>query len=191
MISARGSSQQTSMDYKQFRRHFQNKFGGEVGMKVSDWAGPLLQGLAKLLENRDLYPELVPKLLKYDTAPLVKKTFNLESQFTTVVHGDLWTNNFMMSRDGKRVKFIDFGNVFLAHPVNDIVYFLYMNTDREFRKKHEEEILRAYFATFSKYLDDGDAAENVGFDQFKREVDERREPFMLLGMMVRYTTDRL
>ena len=55
-----------------------------------------------------------------------------------------------------------------------------MNTDREFRKKYEEEILQKYFATFSKYLSD----ENAGYDQFKREVAEKREAIMLIGMIV-------
>ena len=170
------------MDYKQFKRHFQHKFCGELGMKTFDWFGSFLQGLAKLLENRNLHPELALKLSRYDTGPAIKKLFNIESPFTTVVHGDLWTNNFMMSQDGRQIKFIDFGNVFLSHPAYDIVYFLYMNTDREFRKKHEEEILKKYFATFSKYL----RGENGGFDQFRREVAEKREAIMLIGMAVRH-----
>ena len=179
-ISVDGNSKQTGMNYKQFKRHFQHKFGGEVGMKVGDWFGPFLHGLAKLLENRGLHPELAEKLSRYDTGPAIKKAFDIESPFTTVVHGDLWTNNFMMSEDGRQIMFIDFGNVFLSHPAYDIVYFLYMNTDREFRKKYEEEILQKYFATFSKYLSD----ENAGFDQFKREVAVKREAIMLIGMIV-------
>ena len=169
----------TTMNYEKFKTHFQHKWGPYSIMK--DFARTFVLGLARLLENRDLYPELGQKLLKYNTRPAMKKIYDKESPFTTIVHGDLWINNFMISEDGKQVKLIDFGNVFMSHPVYDIMYFLYMNTDREFRKNHEEEILQVYFATFSKYLRIG---VDLGFEQFKREVAERREGAILYGMHV-------
>ena len=169
----------TTMKFEKFKTHFQHKWGPYPLLK--DFAKTFVLGLATLLENRDLHPELRQKLLKYKTQPAMKKIYDKESPFTTIVHGDLWTNNFMISEDGNQVKLIDFGNVFMSHPVYDIMYFLYMNTDREFRKKHEEEILQSYFATFSKYLRTG---VDLGFEQFKREVTERREGVMLCGMLV-------
>ena len=167
------------MKFEKFKTHFQHKLGPYPLLK--DCAKTFILGLATLLENRDLHPELRQKLLKYNTRPAINKIYDKESPFITIVHGDLWINNFMMGEDGKRVKLIDFGNVFMSHPVYDIMYFLYSNTDREFRKKHEEEILQSYFATFSKYLR---RSVDLGFEQFRREVAERREGVMLFGMLV-------
>ena len=179
IFSAERSNTLTPMKFEKFKTHFQHKWGPYPMLK--NFAKTFVLGLARLLENRGLHPELGQNILKYDTRPAMKKIYDKESPFTTIVHGDLWINNFMMSEDGEHVKLIDFGNVFMSHPVYDIMYFLYMNTDREFRKKHEEEILQAYFATFSKYLR---RSVDLGFEQFKREVAERREGVMLVGMLV-------
>ena len=40
----------------------------------------------------------------------------------------------------------------MAHPAFDLTYFLYVNTDREFREKNMDRCLRTYYGIFSKYL---------------------------------------
>ncbi len=100
---------------------------------------------------------------------------------STVVHGDLWLNNLMLSdKDSDRVKFFDFGNACVSHPAQDLAYLLYMNTDREFRMENTDRILKEYFDVYNSYL-----GSEFTFVDFVREFEERREGTMLLAMHVR------
>ncbi len=122
---------------------------------------------------------------KYKTGPATKK-LQPESRFDTVVHGDLWLNNLMFHRDGgeeEQLKILDFGSSAYTHPAFDIIYFLYVNTDREFRRSHSEDLLRQYFEVYSRYLPDDDP-ELTSFDKFKEELEERREPVLLMATSV-------
>ena len=40
----------------------------------------------------------------------------------------------------------------ISPPIGDICYFLYVNTDREFRRRHLKDCLQWYFDTFGSYL---------------------------------------
>jgi hypothetical protein len=136
-------------------------------------------------DHRNLLSGL--KTFYFDSA--IRKLSDTDSSaFTTVIHGDLWVNNFMI-RDGTpdKIKFLDFGNVCVAHPAYDIVYFLYMNTDREFRKENLESILREYFEVFQSYL--GACSEDVGFDIFREEFESMREAAMLVAMHVSFAAN--
>ena len=40
----------------------------------------------------------------------------------------------------------------ISPPIGDICYFLYVNTDREFRRRHLIDCLQWYFDAFGSYL---------------------------------------
>ncbi len=80
-----------------------------------------------------------------------------------------------------QLKLIDFGNISATHPVYDLVYYFYMNTDKEFRTKHLENLVKGYFDIFGSYLPDDDG---LTYDVFKAEFDKRREGPQLVGMIV-------
>ena len=40
----------------------------------------------------------------------------------------------------------------ISPPIGDICYFLYVNTDREFRSRHLKDCLQWYFDAFGSYL---------------------------------------
>ena len=40
----------------------------------------------------------------------------------------------------------------IGQPIGDICYFLYVSTDREFRRKHLDNCLKWYFDVFGSYL---------------------------------------
>ena len=40
----------------------------------------------------------------------------------------------------------------IGQPIGDICYFLYVNTDKEFRRRHLDECLKWYFDVFGSYL---------------------------------------
>ncbi|XP_071455839.1 uncharacterized protein [Hetaerina americana] len=67
-------------------------------------------------------------------------------------HGDCWINNVLFRYDksgGEErlvdAKFMDFQLSRYGHPCLDIVYFLYLSTNRAIRKKHINEIMLAYY----------------------------------------------
>ncbi len=66
---------------------------------------------------------------------------NPESAFMTLVHCDYWTTNMMFrdAEDGsgkpEKMKLFDFATVCLGHPAYDIVFFLYVSTDKKFRQE--------------------------------------------------------
>ena len=40
----------------------------------------------------------------------------------------------------------------ISQPIGDICYFLYINTDRKFRRRHMNDCLRWYYDVLSCYL---------------------------------------
>lgn len=77
-------------------------------------------------------------------------------------------SNMMFLEDSNgnptKVKMFDFA---ISRPRNvsvvDLLYFLYVCTDRQFREAHEEEVLRAYFDIFSKYHKPGSVGDFKDF----------------------------
>jgi hypothetical protein len=70
----------------------------------------------------------------------------------------VWYENKVYSRfifqlDGERnatdMRFIDFQIVRYGPPTADLVYFLYLTTNKEFREKYEADLLRAYVESFN------------------------------------------
>lgn len=64
----------------------------------------------------------------------------------TLCHGDFWSNNILFSYDDneevKDLIIIDYQLVNFGHPAYDLVYFMYLNTDLEFRDAHLKDVLR-------------------------------------------------
>ena len=77
-----------------------------------------------------------------------------------------------VSGSPKRVKILDFQGLTLGHPAMDIWTIVYSATDPEYRADHLDNDLRAYHAVFSSYLDS--SGSTVDYDEFRKEVDERR-----------------
>jgi thiamine kinase-like enzyme len=162
----------------------QKHFAFKWTVFIPQWQKVIKTLSITLLENHGTHRDLLPKIKKYNGRRSIKKFLNTDSKFVTLIHGDMWVNNLAVREETEdnpaRVKFIDFGNVCVFHPMYDIVYFLYMNTDRAFRQQNFDRILQEYFDIFSKYL----SGPGVTFTKFKEEVDDRKEIVMLITMMV-------
>jgi len=97
----------------------------------------------------------------------IKANRTLNSYFTsppspechTLCHGDFWSNNILFSyKDGETdvpedLIIIDYQLINYGHPCYDLVYFLYLNTDLEFRDANLDTLLDDYYADFSSYFD--------------------------------------
>jgi thiamine kinase-like enzyme len=144
-----------------------------------------LKDLVELMENKELDQEFIDKAKKYKVTKAVAKMYDRSSKITTIIHGDLWSNNMMFSNDSDgipgKIKLLDFQMGHVAHPAIDLCYFLYSNTDSAFRKNNLDRCLREYFVVFRKYLT---GLEDFGYDEFKKEYDSWLEPGIISGMTV-------
>lgn len=116
-------------------------------------------------------------------ARMKKKEFKL----TTLLHGDLWTNNMMFLEDDQGrptgLKFLDFQMAAIGHPMIDIYYFMYICTDREFRSKHLQECLEEYFNVFQPYLKH---SVDMTFQEFLEEFNSKPLLFITGGIGVSF-----
>ena len=123
----------------------------------------------------------------------MEPVWQTDSAFTTLIHGDVWSNNIMVHRPEESPesagapegKLIDFGNSYIMHPAYDVLYFLYTSTDRSFRRSHFDALLRSYFDTFSTYFSGGGGDDDLSYDKFKKEAEELREGVMIFSLTVR------
>lgn len=65
-------------------------------------------------------------------------------------HADLWLNNIMFryGDDGKTPKdaiLVDFQLARWAPPAYEVLIFIYLNTNSEYRQKHLQYLLEAYY----------------------------------------------
>lgn len=102
----------------------------------------------KLKDNLEKYSEKI-----YDIVQ-PSHTFN-----NVLCHGDLSEVNIMFKTDPKTnlpvdCKLIDFQALRYTPPAHDVMTYLVLNTNKQFRKKHLNELLEWYYIHFHHELDD-------------------------------------
>ncbi|KAL3281704.1 hypothetical protein HHI36_004910 [Cryptolaemus montrouzieri] len=84
------------------------------------------------------------------------KSTDMPEMRCTILHGDLWSNNFLHKYDdnGKHIetKLIDFQLIKYGPPALDVLNFIFMNTTKSFRDKHSTYLLTFYFQKFEEFL---------------------------------------
>lgn len=100
----------------------------------------------------------------------------LSLPYYTMTHGDFWPNNMMFHMDSSdanasKVKFFDFQLSKAGTGLYDLVYFLYVCTDRQFRSEHLDEVLQAYYDVVIQYVPPED---RYTFQDFKGHFEEHR-----------------
>uniref|UniRef100_A0A182VRI2 CHK kinase-like domain-containing protein n=1 Tax=Anopheles minimus TaxID=112268 RepID=A0A182VRI2_9DIPT len=75
------------------------------------------------------------------------------NQYSVITHGDCWLPNFLF-HPSDHVRMIDFQMVRCGSPVLDIVLFVYCCTDQALRSQHYDQLLGAYYQSFSELLTD-------------------------------------
>lgn len=73
----------------------------------------------------------------------------------TLLHGDLWSNNFLYCYQDKSPvssKLLDFQIIKYGPPSLDVLGFLYTNTRKQFRQEFAEDLLEYYYTTFGDIL---------------------------------------
>lgn len=79
----------------------------------------------------------------------VKKS---EKYYNVISHGDMWGSN-ILSNSSKDCVFVDYQAVRYSPPALDVLFMIYMNTDKEFRLKHMDELLKIYYMNLQSSLE--------------------------------------
>jgi aminoglycoside/choline kinase family phosphotransferase len=94
--------------------------------------------------------------------------------FSTLTHGDLWTNNIMFSYSEDEpvaVKFLDFQTCRYGSPALDINYFLYTSTTAEVRGQYMDDFMRTYHRSLVRTLRHLGLNSSMNLTDLRREVD--------------------
>lgn len=94
--------------------------------------------------------------------------------FSTLIHGDLWTNNIMFSYSEEQpvsVKFLDFQTCRYGSPALDINYFLYTSTTETVRDRYMDDFMRTYHRSLVRTLRRLGLNSTMNLTDLRREVD--------------------
>jgi Predicted aminoglycoside phosphotransferase len=93
--------------------------------------------------------------------------------FSTLTHGELWTNNIMFSYSKDEpvsVKFLDFQTCRYGSPALDINYFLYTSTTAGVRERHMDDFMRTYYRSLIGTLHQSGLKSKMNLQDIRREV---------------------
>ncbi|XP_014259149.1 uncharacterized protein LOC106672323 [Cimex lectularius] len=158
---------------QEFRRLYgqlsKSKFENEKVPDIQKISCTAMQrGIKHVMEKGDKL-ELLNQLLEKTNGlkAMVEKLFEPEEPFAVLCHGDFNRNNvFFKYENGKPVdvKFFDLQTPRYTTPSLDLAFILYMNTTKELREKHWDDMLRCYWDGFTAVLTELP----FDFDQFHR-----------------------
>lgn len=104
-----------------------------------------------------------------------------------ILHGDFWTNNFMLHYDENDkpdgLRMIDFQVARLGHPLTDLLYFFYTSTTTELRNEQLIDLFRIYFDTLKNDLELLGVDLECTFEEFLQEYKKRSSSCCLLAGM--------
>ncbi|XP_063630394.1 uncharacterized protein LOC134801725 [Cydia splendana] len=104
------------------------------------------------------------------------RLYTSPKKFNVLCHGDCWVNNvlFKKTENGDRLCFLDFQALRYANPATDVLHFLFLCTNSNFRSQHLENLLDAYYESFQAFsnLFNVDASLIYQKEDFYRDVRE-------------------
>lgn len=119
--------------------------------------------LLKLFSSDEKYSHVIPivtKLFKYlkdqfENNPENFFTYKPVTQFETMTHEDMWSNNTMqICQEGELIKnmFVDFQMVRSNTLFNDLIYFLVSSVQLKYLEENFDELIQFYHDNFSETL---------------------------------------
>ncbi|XP_034832178.1 uncharacterized protein [Maniola hyperantus] len=112
---------------------------------------------------------------------------NYEDTLNVIIHKDLWKNNVMFNyseTEPVNAVLIDFQCARYAPPAIDVLVFLYFTTSREFRQKHERDVLDHYYSVFWASIDELTRQRMVELNYNRQEFFKLCEKLRPAGIMV-------
>ncbi|XP_045777983.1 uncharacterized protein LOC123875925 isoform X1 [Maniola jurtina] len=115
------------------------------------------------------------------------ETYNHPIGKPVIAHGDYRTSNllFRIQDDNLQAIAVDYQTVHAGCPAGDLVYFIFMGSDEEFRRQHYEKLLDHYFVCLEQALERLAVELSVYTrEKFDSDMKELLPYAVLLGVMV-------
>lgn len=174
-----------------YEENLDDKFCGSN--KFAKLLNCTFEALAELIDS--IPGELDVKKFRKLAESVQNRLKNLSKYKGTLLHGDLWCNNFLFSynEDGRpsRGMLVDYQFLKYGPPALDVVQLLASNTRTEFRGEHYGELIAFYYEKFgecfkSKGIDGGKV---LPYAQFLEACDEVKVTVKLLVLADRSITN--
>ncbi|XP_022115853.2 uncharacterized protein LOC110993782 [Pieris rapae] len=130
------------------------------------------------IEIKNKLENIKPKLLR------LLQSYVKPKQINVFCHGDIWINNILFKQSDGETKlcFLDFQTLRFANPATDIIYFLYICTDSEFRSLHLDELIKIYYDSLKGFLNLFDIDVNSLYTENKLRDDI--EEYKVFGFLI-------
>lgn len=115
-----------------------------------------------------------------------------KSKFATISHGDLWANNFMFKYNTDNpidCCLIDFQVIRYVPFTQDVLVSIFINTNKEFRLKHLDELVDYYYEAFCTVLSSiyGIIPEDIiTKDEYYELVEERKKSAIITSIWYKH-----
>ncbi|XP_031631012.1 uncharacterized protein LOC116345636 isoform X2 [Contarinia nasturtii] len=155
-------------------QHYENALENDVGEFVRKTIGTTTEILEQpkhkeFMQNfRNAYLDMVRDYLLGESS----------EEFAVINHQDCWITNFLFQNTNdnkttpKSMCLLDWQAARYCPPVLDILYHVFSSTDREFRDKHYDTLLKTYYRSLSETIEKlGSAPEKLyTYDDFQRQL---------------------
>ncbi|KAF5274727.1 hypothetical protein FQA39_LY07119 [Lamprigera yunnana] len=122
------------------------------------WLRRSTDGIYELIkcipENHILIEDFLNKFKQF-VEDMPKIHARLNTNLRTILHNDLWVNNFLFKYEGNEIcntVLLDFQTIRYGPPMMDVMHFLYSNTRKTFRDKYFMELVDFYYANVKNNL---------------------------------------
>lgn len=140
---------------------------------------PILQKCPK----REIIQNFIEYIGEYIEGMQPKK-----SKYQTLTHSDLWANNLMFKYDNNTPVdccLIDFQCIRYLPFTQDVLFSIYVNTSKDFRRKYMEELLEYYYDTFCQILSKKyrlDPDDIITKDEYYKLCEERKRSALMVSI---------
>lgn len=192
-------SKELGMKYSLFESYgvdLEEKLFSDEDNCAATWFKCSLDGISEvinLLPETEITKEMFKERLFQEFRSKFVKVKSNEKSRSTVIHGDLWTNNFLFSfNDGavEDCKVIDFQLLNYGSPAFDVVQMIVTDTRRCMREQYFDEMLQYYYQNLGKSLNKHkiDVKEIMSYSEFLKACDEVQIPTRLQAIADRSIT---
>ncbi|CAG5019927.1 unnamed protein product [Parnassius apollo] len=170
-------------EFQKIAKDMQYKIGSEENKSLESFWVQLVEGSLAVIreENKDRVRKIV-----YDEN--VMKNYNKPIDKIVLAHGDYRLSNLLFKKQDGRLQVVpvDYQLVHSGCPLNDVLYFITVGSDQQFRAKHFHQLIDYYYEQLAMALErfSLDIVDVYPREVFNKELKEKLPHMLLLGVMI-------